>query len=36
MFSALIEQSAFILGSDKTQVPPAVLTHWERMLGEVA
>lgn len=36
MFSALIKQSVFILGNDKTQVPPAVLTHCERMVGEVA
>lgn len=35
-FSALVKQCVFILGNDKTQVPPAVLTHWERMVGEVA
>lgn len=29
-------QWGFILGSDKTPVPPAVLTHWECLGGEVA
>lgn len=30
------KQWGFILGSDKTPVPPAVLTHWECLGGEVA
>lgn len=35
-FSALQKQWGFILGSDKTPVPPSVLTHWECLGGEVA